>query len=197
MPKRPCQTCPDYIFRPIARAAKVQGGTRRLQRPSKLYGKPFLGKLVGMMHTQECCYRRLTLTCISMDRVNKMRTQKKKYEKGEDSSLSYKQIALLIDIGFAWGKTRKDAWEEKFRLLEAYKNQHGHCNVPTRSGDSLELQQLGRWVSRQRELYKFTQNRDNETSRELMSQERFMRLKFLGFQWSASQSSTNIEDGEC
>eukprot|EP00977_Amphora_coffeiformis_P004795 scaffold1033_cov171-Amphora_coffeaeformis.AAC.12 len=127
-----------------------------------------------------------------------MRKEKKKFDEGEkDCSLSAKKIAHLIDLGFDWGKPRKDAWEEKFRLLEAYKEEHGHCNVPTRSGESLELQQLGRWVSRQRELYKFATNRNNERNKKMAPQERFMQLNLLGFQWSASHSLTNIEDGGC
>ena len=110
--------------------------------------------------------------------------------------MSPEKIALLIDVGFDWGTTRKDAWEEKFQMLRDYKEKHGDCNVPTRGGTKLEQRQLGRWVSRQRELYKFSQHRNSETNRNIFPQERFMRLNLLGFQWSAAQSSSNTKDEE-
>ena len=40
------------------------------------------------------------------------------------------------------------AWDERYALLEAFKEQKGHCNVPY--GNVVEGVKLGRWVANQR-----------------------------------------------
>lgn len=108
-----------------------------------------------------------------------MRMERKKYDRGDKSSLTARKITLLTDMGFVWARDRGVAWEEKFHELESFKAEHGHCIVPTKSSDSIELQRLGRWVSRQRELYKVA-------STDRVWQERKERLETLGFQWCAT-----------
>ena len=62
----------------------------------------------------------------------------------------------LQEIGFTWdapGKAAREAatiWNKKYEELEAYVNANGDCLVPYRSAEHLKL---GRWVSRQRQLY--------------------------------------------
>lgn len=127
-----------------------------------------------------------------------MRNEKRRFDRGEASSLTAKKIGLLIDVGFQWGRSRGDAWEDKYRKLQAYKEEHGNCNVPTRGGDTQDVRQLGRWVSRQRELYRLSQtgNGNPETRRAIMPQDRFLRLALLGFQWSAMPSAAPGDDEE-
>jgi len=41
------------------------------------------------------------------------------------------QKAMLDSIGFIWNVKKCTSFEEFFRLLEEYKEEHGHCNVPS------------------------------------------------------------------
>ena len=66
-------------------------------------------------------------------------------------------------------------WNEKYKELVGYKEEHGDCNVPP--GYSKNNQKLGYWVSRQRKYFvkgKYSEER---------YQERFYLLKKIGFIW--------------
>lgn len=65
-------------------------------------------------------------------------------------------------------------WDHYFQQLVAYKNEHGHSNFPTMNGS------LGRWISRQRTLYR---------SQKLKS-DRFEKLKSIEF---AFEDATALE----
>ncbi len=65
-------------------------------------------------------------------------------------------------------------WDRYFQELVAYNEKHGHCNFPTMNGS------LGRWISRQRTLYR---------SKKLKS-DRYEKLKNLGF---AFEDATALE----
>jgi hypothetical protein len=80
------------------------------------------------------------------------------------NSLSTEQIAQLDIINFCWGITAA-AWDKKYAELVAYKEAHGHCNVPKESGS------LGRWCHNQRQR------------RNSLSTERVAQLDALGFRW--------------
>lgn len=111
--------------------------------------------------------------------VNKMRMEKKRYDEDERSALSQEKIDALEAIDFAWAKQKGEhLWEEKFVDLVAYKNRHGHCNVPTKfKTDSA----LGRWVSTQRKQYK---DFHQPGKKSLMTLERIQRLNQIHFSWS-------------
>ena len=57
-----------------------------------------------------------------------------------------------------------------FASLKVFKDLHGHCNVPQKYTEDLEL---GRWVSRQRVSYRA----------KTLSQDRIDKLNGLGFVW--------------
>ena len=60
----------------------------------------------------------------------------------------------LDNLGFVWSlrsKRIEDHWDEMFKQLLAYNEQHGDCLVPSRYEDNLKL---GKWVETQR--YEFT-----------------------------------------
>ena len=59
-------------------------------------------------------------------------------------------------------------WNARYRELEAFKVEHGHCNVRNRQGS------LGKWVRDQRQAY-----RKNK-----LSEERVQKLEDLGFVWN-------------
>lgn len=67
--------------------------------------------------------------------------------------------------------TCDQAWNARCRELEAYKAEHGDCNVPRRH------ESLGSWVNTQRSA---------RTNKKL-SEERIQKLNDLGFDWGKSR----------
>ena len=65
-----------------------------------------------------------------------------------------------------WNPT--PSWDERLDELTKYRAKHGDCKVPESQGS------LGRWVSRQREVYK----------KGTLSKERVQRLDNIGFSWA-------------
>lgn len=83
--------------------------------------------------------------------------QRQKYKQATDESydsgfqpLSQQQIQVLNQLNFTWNP-RDDAWRERYRELEAFKRQHGHCNVPQRYQENAAL---GKWCHHQRRACK-------------------------------------------
>ena len=110
--------------------------------------------------------------------VNKQREQKKKYDRGERSSLTERRISLLEEAHFEWAKSKGErAWEDQFKDLISYKTEHHHCNVPTKCAKN---RSLGRWVSAQRSSYKRYLKGEEST----LTDERVERLNSLGFNWA-------------
>jgi hypothetical protein len=85
----------------------------------------------------------------------------------KNSKLTSKQIAQLDALGFCWN-TLAAAWDKKYAELVAYKEVHGHCNVPQGNGS------LGSWCNNQR-------NRRNS-----LTLEQIAKLEALGFYWNPS-----------
>lgn len=73
-----------------------------------------------------------------------------------------------------------DRWDEMFKRLLDFKEVHGHCLVPNRYKEDL---QLGAWVSGQRKNYKLLQAGSGKTTP--MTMERARRLMDVGFEWTA------------
>jgi hypothetical protein len=87
---------------------------------------------------------------------------------------------LLDEIDFDWDPKEKvqkavvDAhWESRFRELEAFQQQHGHCRVP--KGNPLHS-----WIATQRMARYNTSTRGG---RRLLSEEDISRLDGIGFVW--------------
>jgi hypothetical protein len=59
------------------------------------------------------------------------------------NSMIRERMQKLQEIGFNF-TVHKDKWMEHWHELKAYKEKHGHCQVPT---NYVENPQLGRWVS--------------------------------------------------
>jgi hypothetical protein len=115
-----------------------------------------------------------------------MRTQR------NSRKLSAERIAKLETLGFVWatGSTAKvligekavsAAWKARFDELLAYKKAHGDCNVPAKWSEN---QQLGNWVSMQRQLKKQGQ----------LAPECLMLLEENGFIWQAGALQTTWEE---
>ena len=68
----------------------------------------------------------------------------------------------------------------------AYKERHGHCNVPSNYSEDPAL---GSWVKSQRRNYKLL--RQGLPSN--MTRERFSQLQALGFEWRCARRSNSSQ----
>lgn len=108
-----------------------------------------------------------------------MRMEKKRYDDGKRSFLDETKISALESIGFTWAKLKGTTlWEQRYQELCRYRQEHGHCSVPTKYKIDATL---GRWVSTQRKQYKDMK----ENKRSLMTEQRFEKLEAIGFCWEA------------
>jgi len=78
------------------------------------------------------------------------------------------RVQKLEELGFQWGTMKKDRWEARFRELKKFKEEHGHCDVPSKHPGG-----LGDWV--------YAQRRGHKESR--LEADRIQKLEELGFQW--------------
>ncbi|MDB4483108.1 Helicase associated domain protein [Akkermansiaceae bacterium] len=91
-------------------------------------------------------------------------TQRTKKNKG---TLGIERIGQLDEIGFVW-KPADQAWENQFRKLVAYKEEHGDCLVTIGRHP-----QLGMWVGTQR----------TKKNKGTLGIERIEQLDEIGFVW--------------
>ena len=110
--------------------------------------------------------------------VNKQRMEYNKRIDGErKSSLNDSRLERLHSIGFRWAKRKGLAsWENHFDALVSYKEEFGHCSVPTKYKEDTAL---GRWVSTQRAEYK----KYSEGDLSAMTIDKIRRLEAVGFAW--------------
>jgi hypothetical protein len=97
--------------------------------------------------------------------VNEQRRRK------QVGALSADRVRRLEALGMGWS-LRDKRWNLQYARLQEYRRRHGHCNVPTSSGDV-----LSRWVSAQRSAVKAGR----------LSPERRARLAAIGFAWSVAR----------
>lgn len=125
-------------------------------------------------------------------------TQRKVYLGKVAGNLNGEQIRKLTAIGMCWRGTRETAWERNFAGAEKYFREHGNLDIPA---DYVAENgcKLGRWLRRQRDLYRKTRLRnvalqkkcDNEdvdiakdtVFRESLQMERVRRLTDIGMVW--------------
>ena len=100
------------------------------------------------------------------------------------SRISAKQVARLEGIGFEWEiHDVVDRWEERFRSLLRFVEQHGHARVPQRYAKD---RPLGKWVSRQRKAYRAERVRvagGSPKCTNRISADQVARLEGIGFEW--------------
>lgn len=99
--------------------------------------------------------------------IENQRTYKKKGLLPEDRE------RRLNEIHFIWSfqAVKENDWNERYRDLQQYKQQHGHCLVPV---NGKEHRSLGQWVGAQRRL----------EAKNQLSAIKKKKLSQLGFVWS-------------
>ena len=114
-----------------------------------------------------------------------IQNQRHKYKRtmnGEITSLNTEHINLLADLGFKWvpGFRLPDLWNQRYKELQDYKKDTGHCNVPQKYKENREL---AAWVSTQRTHYQ----KLLKGQRSSMTRDRIEMLEKIGFEWSHDQ----------
>jgi len=97
--------------------------------------------------------------------------QRKAYMK---KTMTEKRKRLLDSIEFEWGsltKHNKALWEEMYKWLVAYKEEHKHTYVPLRYKEDFHL---GNWAGTQCKVYR----------KKTMTEKRKYLLNFIGFEWN-------------
>ena len=90
----------------------------------------------------------------------------------QKTMLTPHRIKALEKVGFEWQPSGRDfvKFPERLAQLAAFKEEHGHCNVPQKSKD---VPGLGEWVLHLRREYRVKK----------LKQERIDTLEAMGFQW--------------
>lgn len=101
--------------------------------------------------------------------------------------LTQERIDLLNALGFTWTIRSRDAlgesWNQRLQELRLFKQEYGHCLVPSRYEKNPEL---GVWVGTQRAQYRQFM-RARETGQMIstnMNEDRIRELEDLGFVWA-------------
>lgn len=116
-----------------------------------------------------------------------VRSSRIKIENNEHPThkLSDGNIKTLTEMGFVWDSNRISAkpvkFEDRMKLLRAYKEKHGHCDV--RRGEGVDA--LAKWCSHVR-ISKIRINM-NEHPHNKLSEENINCLTEMGFNWVAAR----------
>ncbi|CAJ1968165.1 unnamed protein product [Cylindrotheca closterium] len=108
--------------------------------------------------------------------VKRQRYQHKLLQQGKKSTLVPHRVKALEDAGFIWD-SHSALWEERLNELKAYRQVHGHSNVPSTYTANA---QLSTWVKCQRRQYKLFLEGDPSSN---LTPERISALNQIGFQW--------------
>ena len=96
-------------------------------------------------------------------------------------------MKVLEDMGFKW--TIWPTFDEYFQELQAFKEKHGHCYVPSQYKEN---KRLGSWCARLRMIKAGTQHNPEGCCK--LTPERIKRLDALGFRWwMKSQPLTKVD----
>ncbi|MEB2690595.1 DEAD/DEAH box helicase [Chlamydia suis] len=98
--------------------------------------------------------------------------QRRCFKKGK---LAEDRIARLEEIGFVWD-IFEEGWEENFLELQRFREEYGHCKVPTRYPQN---PRLASWVSHQRADFKEGK----------LSEDKIARLEEIGFVWDVTEEA--------
>jgi len=112
--------------------------------------------------------------------VKRQRYQYKLMMEGKSSTMTEERVKALDTIGFIWD-SQGAAWYEHLSELSEFKQDNGHCNVPS---NFVKNTRLATWVKCQRRQYKLF--REGKLSN--MTQNRIAELDEMGFEWELRTS---------
>lgn len=106
--------------------------------------------------------------------VKRQRRQYKLRQDNRQSTMTSERLEMLDSIGFVWDSHDVN-WREKLENLVGFRQEHGHCNVPS----NYRNKKLATWVKCQRRQYKLYW--DGKPS--AMTPDRILELEKVGFEW--------------
>lgn len=121
--------------------------------------------------------------------VSNQRSLRRILLEGKPSHMTEDRIRLLEEIGFEWhpptgpNAKQEEQWRQRCRELEVYRDEHGHCRVPTKNYPPNPA--LGQWVNDQRRQYRLM--KQGVTSS--MTNDRIRILETIGFEWYSSNNT--------
>jgi len=115
---------------------------------------------------------------------NEMRRTYRNIKKNnkEHSTLTAENIQRLEEIGFKWNISK--SFGDHFRDLKEFKQNNGHCNVPTNSS-------LNEWAKKMRQAYRKIKKGEKPVSK--LTEDNIKRLDNIGFNWSIDQKFRSFD----
>lgn len=107
--------------------------------------------------------------------VKRQRYQYKLWKEGQPSTMTPDRARALSNIGFCWD-SQTSCWMERLEELKQFKEENGHCNVPSQYPEN---PQLATWIKCQRRQYKLLK----EGKPYNITPQRIDELNRLGFTW--------------
>ncbi|CAB9517672.1 helicase [Seminavis robusta] len=105
-------------------------------------------------------------------------------KQGKQSHMTELRCRELDSVGFCWD-THEATWLERLNELLAFKNENGHCIVPTNYPQNPKL---GTWIHHQRRQYK----KYKEGKPCHITEERIKALDSLGFVWHPRDKCADV-----
>jgi hypothetical protein len=125
---------------------------------------------------------------------NSIRHSYKHIKQGGSPKKMYKlsdaNIQRLERMGFDWSLRVRAyveiSFDDRIKDLQAFKEEHGHCLVPTSKSEKNKYKSLGSWCSQIRHKYKKTKQGQTNSSCNLhsVSDAKIQRLDAVGFKWN-------------
>jgi hypothetical protein len=107
--------------------------------------------------------------------------------------LSKADMKRLENAGFQWDFRRKAyTFDERFKDLTAFKEEFGHCNVPTITSKNNKYSSLGNWCNKIRQSYKAI--KEKRSPRRRLSKAEMKRLQNAGFQWDFRRKAYTFDE---
>jgi hypothetical protein len=86
----------------------------------------------------------------------------------------------------------KNKFNTRYAELVTYKEKHGNCNVPRRTGK--EDRVLGTWLSEKRRTYKMKKEGDEDAHVRILTDDQIERLEKLGVRWRLQCLEATFEE---
>ena len=73
------------------------------------------------------------------------------------------------------------SFDDRIKDLQAFKEEHGHCNVPQSKSDTIKYRSLGSWCNN---IYKIKQGHTPNRYKLSDAYAKIQRLEAVGFKWN-------------